>query len=431
MLKSPSGLLGKMWEKRGLIGTSLLFLALLVAGLLAYRYRAISEKSLAYLSRTVTVSARVSPPTIEVQKGEINKTLLLDGELRAVKSRTIFASTSEQAKIVFLPPEGTVIKAGERLVELDSSSILGKIKETEEKIVALDNEIVQLEATHESALREMDIEKSKLWLAYEQAKIKAKLPSDVVARREFQENQFTLEKSKKEYENHLQKIEQKKREQEAELQVKVIEKNKQKVQLEKVKGDLDGMNVKSPSDGMVIYTDHWAERRKVQVGDVVWGGFPVVKLPDLKEMEVMAQVNEVDGPKLSIGQKARILLDSHKDIEITGVVKEISQTAVKAGWMSKAKIFRVVISMDRTVPEIMKPGMSARVSIVVTDFGTQLLVPRSAVKFEGESAKVVRLEGEQNRNPITVTVVAGDPLHYAIADNGAIKQGDRILSKWE
>src|SRR5687768_10331324 len=99
MLKSSSGLSGKLWEKRGLIGSSLLFLVLIVAGLLAYRYRAVTEKSLAYRSQKVTVSAKASPPTVEVQKGEIKKTLLLDGELRAVKSRTIFASTDEQAKI--------------------------------------------------------------------------------------------------------------------------------------------------------------------------------------------------------------------------------------------------------------------------------------------------------------------------------------------
>jgi HlyD family secretion protein len=427
LLKPLKSLAGK----RLLIISALLILAILITTASVIRSSSITARPLAYLSETIAVNAKTAQPSAEVRKGEIKKTLILDGELRAVKSKTIFADTSEQAKITYLPPEGSIVKAGDRLVELDSGTVLSNIKGIEESLVSIENEMVQMKSQHESTLREMDVELSKLWLAYEQAKIKAKVPPDVVPRREYQENQFILEKSKKEFENQLDKIEQRKKEQTAEFQVKSIDRDKLKVKLDQEKGRLNGMNVRAPSDGMVIYTDHWAERRKVQVGDVVWGGFPVVKLPDLAEMEVLAQVNEVDGPKLSVGQKARIMLDSHTDIDITGLVKDISQTAVKAGWMTKAKIFKVVISMDKTAAEIMKPGMSAQISIDIADYGTQLLVPRSAVKFENGSAKVIRLEEENNLRPVAVTVLYTDPIHFAIADNGALKERDKILLRWD
>jgi multidrug efflux pump subunit AcrA (membrane-fusion protein) len=180
---------------------------------------------------------------------------------------------------------------------------------------------------------------------------------------------------------------------------------------------------------MVLYSDHWNwnERRKLQIGDIVWSGFPIIRLPDLGNMEVLANVNEVDGPKLSPGQTALIRLDSYPDIEITGSVKEISQTAVKASWMAKAKIFRVVISLDRTVTEIMKPGMSAQVSIVVSEHPSQLLVPRSAVEFEVSSPNVLRLEAENQWRPIAITILSTDPACYGVADNGVLKEGDSIL----
>src|SRR5262249_9957626 len=149
-----------------------------------------------------------------------------------------------------------------------------------------------------------------------------------LSRREYQEAQLALEKSKTEYENHLNKIEQKKKEQSAELQVKTIERDKLKVQLEQARSDLNEMRITAPTSGMVLYNDHWNERRKVQIGDLIWGGFPIVLLPDLTEMEVLAQVNEVDGPKLSIGTRCEIKLDSYPDTVITGAVKEISQTAI-------------------------------------------------------------------------------------------------------
>ena len=366
----------------------------------------------------------------QVRRGDIRKTLLLDGELRAVSSRTIFSSTSEEAKITYLPPEGTIVKAGERVVELDNSSILSKITDTEERIIAAENDIDRTRSQHEGALRDMEVALSNLWLAYEQSKLDVNVPLSVVPRRKYQENQLAFDKGKTEYENQLAKIEQKKKEQAAELQVKVIEKDKLGVRLNQIKANLASMTLTASADGMVIYGEHWMERRKIQVGDMVWGGFPLVRLPDLKDMEVLAQVNEVDGPRLSVGQKGKVRLDSYPDIEITGSVKNIAQTAIKASWMAKAKVFLVVIALDKTVTEIMKPGMSAQVMLAVNEQPALLLVPRSAVQFQTGSAQVMRLEGEKGRRAVAVTVLFADPIHYAIADDGLIKEGDRILKRW-
>jgi HlyD family secretion protein len=377
-----------------------------------------------------SVQTGTTQTATEVRRGTIKKELLLDGELQAVKSREIYASTTEEAKITYLPPEGSLVKPGDRLVELDSGTLLGKSKDIEEKIVAADNEIIKTKSTQEGALREMELELSRLWLAREQARVKADVPVDLVARREYQEYQLALEKSRTEYQNQLSKIEQKKKEQEAEIQVKVIEKEQLGVQLRKVRANMDGMNIRAPSEGMVIYGDHWMERRKLQVGDVVWGGFPLVRLPDLRQMEVVARVNEVDGPRISVGQKAGVLLDSFPEKEITGSVTEISQSAIKAGWMAKAKVFVVTISLNRTLTDIMKPGMSTQISMVVDESQPLLLVPRSAVRFERESAGVVRLEGEKKTRQVAVTIVSGNPFVFGVADNGALREGDRILVRW-
>jgi len=322
-----------------------------------------------------------------------------------------------------------VVKAGDRVVELDNTGILSRIKDTEEKIIAAENDIIRTKSQHEALLRDMEVVLSTLWLAYEQSKLDVKIPASVLSRRKYQENQLAFEKAKTEYENQLAKIEQKKKEQAAEVQVKVIEKDKLGVQLSQIKANLANLTLTAPADGMVIYGDHWMERRKIQVGDMVWGGFPLVRLPDLKEMEVLAQVNEVDGPRLSAGQKAVVKLDSYPDVEISATVKEIAQTAIKASWMAKAKIFRVVISLDRTAAEIMKPGMSAQVTVEISEQTAQILVPRAAVHFEAANAQVIRLERENVRRSVTVVVLSSDSLYYAIADSGALKQGDWVLSR--
>jgi len=425
---SPSSNLREIAGRRSALIVSVSLLLVLIAPIFIYRF---NSSSFSYILASSNGPANdAGAAAAEVKRGSIKKVLLLDGELRAVRSRTIFGGSSwDDVKIVYMPPEGTVIKAGDLALELDSTNTLNKIKDTDEKIVAAENEIVRVRSQHESALRDLEVELSKLWLTYEQAKLEGKVPNEVVSRREYQEAQLALEKAKTEYENHLNKIEQKKKEQTAELQVKIIEKEKLKVQLDQAKSDLDGMKIKAPTDGMVLYNDHWNERRKLQVGDLVWPGWPVVQLPDLTEMEALAQVNEVDGPKLSIGSRAEVKLDSYPDKAITGEIKEISQTAIKANRMAKAKIFRVTISLNQTLMEIMKPGMSALVSVTISETQPNLLVPRSTVKFEGESAKVTRIESADARRDVAVTILAADALNYLVAGNGALKEGDRILAK--
>lgn len=427
MISRSINLADQKYRRLALLISVLLLLAILLPIVLH-----LHRSSSIIRAATVGVSGpEAGASTVEVRRGSMKKTLLLNGELRAVRSRTIFGTTPEDVKITYLAPEGTIVKAGDRLVELDSLTILNKIKDNEEKIFAAENEIVKTRATNEGALRDLEVELSKLWLTYEQAKLKAIVPADVQPRREYQDAQLALEKGKTEYENQLFKIEQKKKEQAAELQTKIIDNEKLKVQLNRDKSYLNGMQLKAPADGMVIYCDHWNrnERRKLQVGDMVWMGLPLVNLPDLTEMEVLAQVNEVDGPKLSLGGKAEVRLDTYPETAITGSIKEISQTAIKASWMAKAKVFRVVVSLDRTVMEIMKPGMSAQVSVAVSETESNLLVPRTAVRFDGDSPTVTRFEGADAQRQVAVTVLSADITNYLLAGNGALKEGDRIASR--
>src|SRR5262249_19220506 len=133
-------------------GGSLLLLALL-APIFLSRFR---MNSLGYSFASIPPE-QPAGSTATVRRDSIKKTLLLDGELRAVRSRTVYSSTSEEVKIVYLPPEGTIVKAGDRLIELDSSALLNNIKNEEERIVAAESELVQMKSQHESALRDMEV----------------------------------------------------------------------------------------------------------------------------------------------------------------------------------------------------------------------------------------------------------------------------------
>lgn len=416
-------------KKKVLWLSPLVILALLVPIILKSGISFNPDKLLASLP-PITKFTQPKPilETVLVEVGTLEKKVLLDGDLQAVRARTLFGTA--EAKITFMPAEGTKVKTGDRLVEFDNSTVSNRILEIKQQIITSENQLVEIQSNHESGLRDLEASLSQYWLAFQQAKIDAAVPINLIARRDYQERQLLFEKTETEYNSHLAKIEKKKLEQQAELQAKNLEKEKLVVELQKLENDLNELNLKAPTDGIVIYADHIFEPRKVQVGDVVWSGFPVVNLPDLTELELLAKVNEVDGPRLSIGQTAQVFLDSYPDIKINGKIKDISQTAAKAGTSRSdtTKIFKVVVSLEKTLTDIMKPGMSAQVEVNFAENTPQILVPRFAVEFHNKQAQVLKQVGEELQ-PIAINILASDFRFYAIADDGKLKQGDKLVIK--
>src|SRR5262245_39205517 len=149
MLGSSSNLRELAGRRVALVASAGLLLALL-APVFIHRLNSSSFSRLLISSNGAANNADAA--TTEVKRGSVKKVLLLDGELRAVRSRTIYGGSSwEDVKIVYMPPEGTVVKAGDLVLELDSTNTLNKIKDTDEKIVAAENEIVRVRSQHESA----------------------------------------------------------------------------------------------------------------------------------------------------------------------------------------------------------------------------------------------------------------------------------------
>ena len=88
-------------------------------------------------------------------------------------------------------------------------------------------------------------------------------------------------------------------------------------------------------------------------------------------------------------------LDSYPDMEITGSVKSIAQTAIKARWMAKAKVFSSGYRDGQNGAEIMKAGMLLRSRSRSANTPNQLLFPRSAVNSRAIRQRLCELKAGQ------------------------------------
>jgi RND family efflux transporter MFP subunit len=141
-----------------------------------------------------------------------------------------------------------------------------------------------------------------------------------------------------------------------------------------------------------------------EVGENVGGYNPMLVLADLTDLEVQAEVDELDIASVREGQPVRITLDAFPAQAISGTLQQlmpgISDTR---GTTTYRAIIRLVAPI---MP--LRPGMGANVTFITEMAENALLVPRRAVRQVGQH-QVVRLqEGRSTREVIVITGLSND-----------------------
>lgn len=143
-------------------------------------------------------------------------------------------------------------------------------------------------------------------------------------------------------------------------------------------------------------------KRYVEQGELITSGVstfssgtPVLQVADLSRMLIKASVNEVDVQKVRAGLPVEIRIDGAKGVAFTGRVRTVSPSALGGGEAAAAVQrgdgavirFAVEIEVDRPDPRL-RPGMSARCTVIVQRRPNVLRLPADAVEGEGKDASV-------------------------------------------
>jgi RND family efflux transporter MFP subunit len=158
-----------------------------------------------------------------------------------------------------------------------------------------------------------------------------------------------------------------------------------------------------------------------KVGDVVSPGNTALRLEDMTEMHVRAQVPEVDISLVKVGQAAKVVFDAIPKQEYEGRVLEISQF----GEQQQGNVtFAVEVSLDNSDRSI-KTGLTGAVTIIIDQTSDAILIPNRAVRFVNGERTVSIL---QNGKVIPVPVKLGitDEANSQLV-SGNLAVGDTII----
>ena len=175
------------------------------------------------------------------------------------------------------------------------------------------------------------------------------------------------------------------------------------VQLEKI----NDYTIVAPMDGVVL-------RRDGEIGEIAEVGQILYRVGVPKPLQVVAEVNEEDIPRVAIGQTALFRTDAFPDRRLQGKVSEITPMGDIA-----AKTFRVKIALPDDTP--LKPGMSVEANIVTREKPNALLIPADAV--QGNAVFV--LDGSQVRKREVTIGIRGTRVVEVLS---GLADGERVAS---
>lgn len=202
-------------------------------------------------------------------------------------------------------------------------------------------------------------------------------------------------------------------------------------QRQDLKEQLGKCTLLAKKTGLVVYGSgrgdqmYYGGEEQVREGASVRERQAIITIPDMTRMSVNVKIHESYIKKVKKGLKARITVDAFPDETLTG---EISKVGVlpdsQNRWMSPdLKVYLTTITIDGT-HDWVKPGMSAKVEIMVNKLEDVVYIPVQAVSPDnGKQICYVAGSFKPERREVEI----GEFTDEFIQVKSGVKEGERVL----
>ncbi|MBR4674025.1 MAG: efflux RND transporter periplasmic adaptor subunit [Victivallales bacterium] len=198
--------------------------------------------------------------------------------------------------------------------------------------------------------------------------------------------------------------------------------------VKKAKTDFDYCTIVSPVTGVVLSRD-------VDEGQTVVSNMAASSLlkiaTDLSMIQVEASVPEADVGLLEVGQVVHFTVDAYKE-SFLGKVKEIRLAATTA---SNVVTYPVIVEAENPGEKLF-PGMTATISIVVSQAADVLTVSAAALRFVPEGMQVPPDAGQvlwvaddaNHIHPVPIEVGISDGINVQVASEKEALEGREVAT---
>jgi HlyD family secretion protein len=435
----------------------------------------------------------------EAKRGDFVVSIVEGGTLQAVNEVVIRNEVEGTARVIYIVPEGSYVKEGDILVELDSSQAQDQVNQQEinyekarlaliqaqselqiqrsmtnsaidaamlalkfakmdlEKFEELESEVLKFEARNklDAAMEQLLVSKENYKfttnlaasgyetqqrvdsdrlsvIANQNSVIAASntvemlLNYDILKQREQYES--NVREAQKELDRVIAKSISKIAQYEADLLTQTNTLSLSRDKLERDRKNVDGTTITAPQDGLVVYPssdNRWSSESMIEEGATVRNRQELIKLPDTSQMKVSIKVHESHVNMVQRGQPAYVVLDSMPDQRFRATVSYVGvvpDTQSRFG-NPNLKVYKTEVLVVDPLPDV-KPGVSAKAEIVITNIANAISVPIQAVTtLAGKQVCYVKRGSGTEPEPVQVGLFNTKFIEIV----SGLEEGDQVL----
>jgi RND family efflux transporter MFP subunit len=322
--------------------------------------------------------------------------------------------------ILEIVPEGTFVEEGDFLVRLDDSNLQDDLTLQEIDTNSSQANVIQMQTGVETAKlalseyesgtfkqqeeqmqSEVFVAEENFRRAQEYLRYSERLASKgYVTPIQLEADRFAVEKAEKELDVSRTKLDvlrnftKQKMMKQLEADVKTAEARLSAAQeihsvesahLKRIKEQIAKCTIVAPKAGQVVYANDQgmgqsADGILIEEGRLVRERQIIIRLPNPKQMMVLAKINESRIDLVRPGMKAKIKVDALPDMELVGEVRKVSEYPMQqsSSYMAHIKEYATEVAIIDPPPGL-RPGMTAQASIIAEELDKAIQVPLQAV----------------------------------------------------
>ena len=201
----------------------------------------------------------------------------------------------------------------------------------------------------------------------------------------------------------------------------------QEKRLNELKQQLELTRIYAPQDGLVVYasSSNPGSGILIEEGATVRQKQDIIKLPDVSQMMLEIRVHESHVQKIKPGLRAYLTIDSLPDHQFEGSIRKVAVLPDSSSryFNPNLKVYTTEVLIEDELPDL-KPGISGRAEVIITNLQNVLTVPIQAVTTRnGRQVCLV----EKNRSAKPVPVEVGMYSDRLIEIKSGLKEGDLVL----
>ena len=373
--------------------------------------------------------------TYPVRSGPLPISVVERGSLESSSNSDVYSNVEGQVTIIKITAEGTKVKKGDIICELDSAALRDQLVNQRITTKSADSNFQNARLTREVAeiavveykegifvqdlatvegeikLAESDLLRSEdrlEWARRMYVKGYVSVAQKVSEELNFKKAQFSLEQamSKKkvlvDYTKHktIKELESEVEKARSDELAKQATWELEKTKEAKLEKQIAACTLLAPIDGLVVYFNDpgrgfGSTQPQIEEGASVRERQKIISIPDISRMQVNAKVHESQIDKITPNMKAIIRVDAFADQMLNATVQDVAPLPDPGNFFSSdIKVYTTHIKIDDPLPGL-RPGMTAQVEILVNRLENVLSVPVQAVLQYNGKDHVTRKVGDR------------------------------------